>query len=101
MDDPSQKVLHRQVQRIFFCKLRKLRGRLRRKKRKAVISFYSKFVTELKQTDQGAWYRMGKRIDVKDIVVEEIKGLSNTESADKIAKHFAAVSSSYSPLNII
>ena len=33
--------------------------------------------------------------------IQEIKGLSNTESADKIAKHFTAVSSSYSTLNII
>ena len=109
--NPSLKALHRQVQREFYKnrqsnKWRKLRGKFRRKKRKAVKSFYSKFVTELKQTDPGAWYRMAKRIGAidqmngQDIVVEELEGLNNAESAEKIAQHFAAVSNSYSPLNI-
>ena len=36
----------------------------------------------------------------KDIAVEELEGLSNEESLELIAEHFAAVSNLYSPLNI-
>ena len=35
----------------------------------------------------------------QDIAVEELEGLSNQESAEVIAEHFAKVSNEYSPLN--
>ena len=108
--NPSLKLLHRQVQREFFKnrqskKWRKLKSKFKRKKRKAVKAFYSKFVHELKETDPGSWYKMAKRIGAldqmngQDIIVEELGGLDNQQSAEVIAKHFAAVSNEYSPIN--
>ena len=108
--NPSLKALHRQVQREFFKnrqskKWKKLKSKFKRKKRKAVKSFYSKFVNDLKVSDPGSWYKMAKRIGAvdqmnsQDISLEQLEGLSNKESAEKIAQHFAAVSNEYLPLN--
>ena len=108
--NPSLKALHRQVQREFFknrqsSKWKKLKAKFKRGKRKAVKSFYSKFVNELKVSDPGKWYQMAKRVGAVDqmngqnTIVEELVGLSNQQSADTIAQHFAAVSNEYLPLN--
>ena len=108
--DPSLKVLHRQVQREFFKnrqskKWRKLKRKFKRRKRKAVKLFYSKFVNELKDTDPGRWYKMAQRIGAVDqmndgeVSVEQLEGLSNQQSAELIAQHFSSVSNEYSPLN--
>ena len=35
----------------------------------------------------------------QDISVEELKGLSNKQSADKVAQQFALIANEYSPLN--
>ena len=55
--NPSLKALHRQVQREFFKnrqseKWKKLKGKFKRQKRRAVKSFYSKFVNDLKESVQ-------------------------------------------------
>ena len=108
--NPSLKALHRQVQREFFknrqsSKWKKLKAKFKRGKRKVVKSFYSKFVNELKVSDPGKWYQMAKRVGAVDqmngqnTIVEELVGLSNQQSADAIAQHFAAVSNEYLPLN--
>ena len=108
--NPSLKVLHRQVQREFFKnrqskKWKKLKSKFKKKKRKAVKLFYSKFVNELKETDPGRWYKMAKQIGAVDqmnggdLIVEELEGLSSKESADVVAQHFAEVSNEYQPLN--
>ena len=68
-------------------------------------SFYSNFVTELKHSDPGRWYKMAQRIGALDqmnnteVSVEQLQGLTNQESAEAIAQHFAAVSNEYLPLN--
>lgn len=109
--NPSLKALHRQVQREFFKnrqskKWKTLKGKFRRKKRKAIKLFYSKFVNDLKQSDPGSWYKMAKRIGAvdqmneQDLIVDELKGLDNQQSADIIAHHFASVSNEYSPLKV-
>ena len=95
--NPSLKILYRQVQREFFKnrqskKWKKLKSKFKRKKRKAVKTFYSEFVHELKESDPGSWYKMAKRIGAldqmngHDIAVEELEGLSNQESAEVIAE---------------
>ena len=59
--NPSLKLLHRKVQREFFKhrqsqKWRRLKGKFKRAKRKAIQNFYSKFVNDLKQSNLGNWY---------------------------------------------
>ena len=94
--NPSLKALHRQVQREFFKnrqskKWKTLKGKFRRKKQKAIKLFYSRFVNDLKQSDPGSWYKMAKRIGAvdqmneQDLIVDELKGLDNQQSADIIA----------------
>ena len=62
-------------------------------------------MAELKITDPGRWYSMAKKIGaVKesnngDIIVESLSNLTNKESADKIAQHFAKVSNEYQPID--
>ena len=108
--NPGLKTLHRQVQREFFKhrqskKWKKLKSRFKRKKRKAVKAFYSNFVHDLKESDPGSWYKMAKRLGAGDQMngednnIEELKGLSEKESADRIAQQYAEISNQYSPLN--
>ena len=74
-------------------------------KRKAVKTFYSEFVSELKVSDPGKWYAMAKKIGAVDqmnegeIKVESLSALSNLQCAEKIAEHFAAISNEYSPVD--
>ena len=107
---PTLKALHRQVQREFFKhrqsdKWRQLKAKFKKKKRKAVKTFYQTFVKDLKVADPGSWYKMAKRLGAvdqmngNDICVEELEGLSKQESAETIAEHFSAVSNEYQPLN--
>ena len=39
-------------------------------------------------------------MDGQDVVVEELDGLSNEDSAERIAEHFAEVSNQYSPIKM-
>ena len=104
--NPSLKLLHRKVQREFYKhrqsnKWKNLKKKFKRMKRKAIKSFYSKFVTDLKKSDPGKWYKMAKRIGAIDqmnsgeIKVDELNGLTNKESAEIIAQSFASVSNEY------
>ena len=74
-------------------------------KRKAIKTFYSDFVSVLKQSDPGKWYAMAKKIGAVDqmtggeIKVESLAGLNNLESAQMIADHFAAISNQYDPVD--
>ena len=74
-------------------------------KRKAIKTFYSDFVCQLKQTDPGKWYTMAKKIGAidqmaaGDIQVESLIGLDNVESVQQIAAHFAKISNEYEPID--
>ena len=64
---PKLKQLHRAMQKEYFRnrrsnKWRKFKVRFKREKRKAIKSFYSVFVDELKTTNPGSWYKMAKLI---------------------------------------
>ena len=86
-------------------KWRKLNRKFRKLKRKKIRSFYFKFVTELKKTNPGKWYKMAKQIGAVDqmnggdLSVESLKGLTNEECAQSIAQYFASVSNEYSPVD--
>ena len=75
-------------------------------KRKSIKTFYTEFVSVLKLSDPGKWYSMAKKIGALDqmaagdIQVESLAGLSNLESAKRIADHFAAISNQYDPIDI-
>ena len=94
--NPRLKLLHRKVQREFVrkrksAKWKKLKKQFKKEKRKAVKSFYSNFVSELKITNPGKWYKMAKKIGAidqmndGDVQVEALDGLTNKECAEKIA----------------
>ena len=73
-------------------------------KRKAVKSFYSDFVSHLKQSDPVKRFAMAKKIGAVDQMtagatkVESLAGLDNLESAKIIAEHYAAISNKYLPI---
>ena len=107
---PVLKQLHRQMQREFYRhrkseKYKKLKNKFKKMKRKAVKSFYSDFVSELKQSDPGKWYAMAKKIGAVDqmtagsVKVESLAHLNDLESAKLIAEHFASISGEFSPID--
>ena len=107
---PKLKVLHRRLQREYFRhrrskKWREMKVRFKREKRKAIKTFYSIFVTELKLTNPGKWYKMAKRIGAVDqmnggdISVESLEHLDNKQCAQQIAEYYAKISNEFSPVN--
>ena len=107
---PELKQLHRAMQREFLKnrkskKHKKLKSKYKKLKRKTVKNVYSNFVTDLKQTDPGKWYKMAKQIGAVDkmsggdITVESLDNLDNAQCSQKIAEHFAAISNEYSPVD--
>ena len=109
--NPSLKSLHRKVQREFYKhrqseKWKGLKKKFKKMKRQAIKGFYSKFVTDLKESEPGKWFKMAKRIGALDqmnsgeITVDELDGLSNKVCAERIAQSFASVSNEFSPINL-
>ena len=107
---PELKLLHRKGQRAFVknrkCdKWRKLNKSFKKLKRRTIKNFYSNFVTELKHTNPGEWYKIAKRIGAvdksanSDIFVESLEGLNNEECAQIIEEHFASISNEYLPVD--
>ena len=103
-------MLHRRVQREYFrnrrsSKWKQLKVRFKREKRKAIKSFYEIFVTELKTTNPGKWYKMAKRIGAVDrmnggdVSVESLQHLTNKQCSQKIAEHYSKISNEYSPVD--
>ena len=108
---PRLKSLYRSLQREYYRhkrshKWRQLKVRFKREKRKAIKTFYANFVSELKTTNPGKWYKMAKRIGAVDrsdggeISVESLRHLDNQSCARQIAQHYATISNQYSPINI-
>ena len=72
---PELKQILRAKQREFFKhrkseKYRRLRTKLKKLKRKTLKELYSKFVSDLKITDPGKWFKMAKRIGAVDRLSE-------------------------------
>ena len=108
---PELKNLHRAMQREFYkrrksVKYKELKSKFKKLKRKTVQNFYSKFVSDLKESDPAKWYSMAKQIGAVDkmsrgdIKVQCLENLSNEQSVQKIAEHFSSISNEYSPINI-
>ena len=108
---PNLKLLHRQMQREFFKnkkskKWKKLNSSFKKQKRKSIKIYYTNFVRNLKETNPGKWYGMAKQIGAVDqksqgnIQVEALKGLSEKQSAQLIADHFAKISNQYAPIDV-
>ena len=108
---PELKQLHRLMQREFYRhgkseKHRKLRSKFKKLKKGNLKSFYSDFVTNLKKTNPGKWYKQAKKIgavgtrESGDIQVESLSGLSDKECVEKIAEHYAKISNEYLPINL-
>ena len=107
---PALKILHRKMLRAFHhnrlgAKFRNLKNKFKKAKRRAIQNFYEEFVTDLKSTNPGKWYRMAKKIGAVDqmneseIRVESLAGLTNIQAAQKVAQHFAAISMQYKPID--
>ena len=107
---PEIKQLLRQVQRTRLKegrskKFKKLWLRFRKMKRSQIISFRTKMVEELKNSDSGKWYSVMKKFGGLDqmtrrkLSIKSLDGLSNQECAEAVAQSFAAVSLEYSPLD--
>ena len=97
---PKLKLLHRKMQREYYRNRRskkwsEMKVRFKREKRKAIKTFYSVFVTELKSTNPGKWYKMAKRLGAVDqmnggnVSVESSSHLDNRQS--KISNEFSPV----------
>ena len=108
--NPPLKQLHRRMQREFVKnrqspKYKKLKLKFKKTKRKAIKTFYSDFVTELKASDPGKWYSMAKRIGAVDqmnngdVSVECLAGLTKAQAAQQLAEHFASISNEYCPVD--
>ena len=107
---PQLKQIHRSMQREFYKhrksqKYIRLRAKFRKLKRRNVQTFFSSFVSELKCSEPSKWYSMAKKIGAVDqstygkVQVQSLSGLNNSECAQKIANHFAAISNEYLPIN--
>ena len=107
---PKLKIFHRKMQREYFrnrrsTKWRQMKVRFKREKRKAIKTFYSIFVSELKTTNPGKWYKMAKRIGAVDqmnggdVIVESLQHMDNLQCAQEIAKHYAKISNEFLPIN--
>jgi hypothetical protein len=94
----------------IFChrksqKFKQLKSKFKKMKRKAMQTFYSEFVSELKMSDPGKWYTMAKKIGVNDqmskddIQVESLAGIENENCAQIIAEHFEDISNQYLPID--
>ena len=103
------KVLDRKCKREFF-KHRKsgkwttLRQIFEEKCEKAKEDYYTNTVQDLKDSNPNQWYSKVKRMGgiaenhTGDIQVEELDGISNLDQAERIAQHYANVSSEYKAL---
>ena len=107
---PQLKTLNRKIKREFYKKRkspkwRKLKRKFKALKRRTVKNFYSDFVTELKVSNPSKWYGMAKRLGAEkqsnngELSVECLKGLSNHQAAEEVAKYFSSVSQEYSALD--
>ena len=62
-------------------------------------------MSELKSTNPGRYYEMARKIGgtndshLGEIRVESLSEISNKESAQKIADHFASISNDFLPIN--
>ena len=106
----SLKKLDRHRKREFFkhkksTKWEYLNKKFQEKCEEEKRKYYSNIVTDLKESNISQWYSKVKRMAGQlspslslDMCVEELSGLSDQEQAERIADHYASVSSQYEPI---
>ena len=108
---PELKTLSRKIKKEFFMHRKstlwlKLKKDFKRKKRHAIKTFHTDFVTDLKASDPGKFYMMCKKIGAVDEVnagalkIKSLEGLNDKECAEAVAQHFAAISNEYEPVDL-
>ena len=103
------KMLHRQRQREYFRngksqKWRKLKTKFQRAKRKNVRKFYDNLSCELLKLNPRKFFTIAKRVssvqNEPKMMIPDLEGCSDIQTAEKIAEHFSAVSNQYKPVNL-
>ena len=108
---PELKTLSRQIKREFFRnrkspKWSRLKKEFKTKKKKAIRTFHSNFVNELKFSDPRKFYQLCKKIGAVDqmndgdLKIKSLQGLSDQQCAEKVGQHFASISNEYEPVNL-
>ena len=107
---PQIKQVHRAMSREYSKnrksqKYIKLKSRFKKLKRNSVQAFYSDFVKNLKKCNPAKWFKMARQIGALsesescEVNVESLSGLTNSECAQVIAEHYAAISKEYSVID--
>ena len=66
-------------------------------------NYYERIVSDLKESNVSQWYSKVKRMAGQDqekradVTIDELIGLNDVEQAEKIAEHYASISSMYEP----
>ena len=108
--NPQLKELLRQIQRERLKKgkggkFKEMWSKFRRLKRSRIKNFHRQFVQELKHSDPSKWHQKMKHLGGIDhmsqgkLIICELEGLSDKESAERVAQSFAEVSQEYSKLD--
>ena len=107
---PSLRRLHRQKQREFFLhrysdKFKRLNKAFRKLKKRSIRDYYVTLTDKLKSSNLCNYFKVVKQICGYEgrnceREVEELAGLSEQASVERIAEHFAAVSGSYEPVQL-
>ena len=109
--NPAVKLKYCEMQKEFFkhgksTKWRKLRSIFRKAKKKASTSFFSDFVSDLKVTKPGQYFKMAKRIGgieqqgQGELYIECLDGMDPQEQVEAVAASFAKVSCEFEPINL-
>ena len=78
----------------------------KQKKRKAIKQSYTNFVTDLKSSNSGKFYKMCKKIGADDNVndvdlkIKSFEGLNDLQCAEGVAEYIASISNEYDPVNL-
>ena len=108
---PELKTLSRKIKKEFFRhrrsqKWKRLKAEFKTKKKVSIQKFHKHFVTELKMSDPGKFYKMCRKIGAissqsdGELKIKCLEGLSDKECAEAVASHFAAVSNEYEPVDL-
>ena len=108
---PQIKQVLRKMQSEYFSrgkteKWRKLKSNFRKLKRKSVRAYFSKFVTQIKDTDKHKFYMKVKQIGglhpagSGELQIEFLEGKTNEVCAEEVARSFASVSNEYRPVDL-
>ena len=108
---PSIKYIHRKKQREFFKhrksqKFISLQKKFRQMKRANIHNYYTNLAVKIKSTNPRNYFQIIKMLSGtqdasgSDWDIDELRNLTASAAADKIADHFSAISCSYQPVQL-